>query len=248
MIKVILLAAGIGKRLINGNKDVQIPKCLVELETSKTILKINLEDLLSFREINDISIITGFKHKVIDDYLQANFPDYQNNIKTIYNPEYKKSVVFSVIKGFENIGKEKSALLLNGDTYFFKDVFDKVCDIADSNPDTISLFGHISESYYNDDILVEVVDKKVINIGKNLKTSNAVSSGAILLCNRGFDKYLDTIRNEPIQNLKTHHGIIQRIQRSGYYIEFIDLGVRSWLEVDTKEDLIRARNQMNKIN
>ena len=80
----------------------------------------------------------------------------------------------------------------------------------------------------------------MLNVGKNLNKANGVSSVAILMCNRGLQKYLDTINSEPIDQWKTHHGILQCISDSGCDIDFVDLGSRNWLEIDEKTDLDRA--------
>jgi len=162
-------------------------------------------------------------------------------IKTINNPNFNKSVTHSVIKGFKNIANTKSVLLLNGDTYFERDVFNKACEISQQGHDTITLFGHITNEYHEDDMLIHVVERKMLDVGKNLHKANGVSSGAILMSNRGLKEYLNTINSKPIDQLKTHHGILQLIRNSGFDIDFVDLGSRKWLEVDEQADLDRAR-------
>jgi choline kinase len=236
---VIILAAGKGKRLNTGSNKKNIPKCLVELNNSRTILELNIEKILSFSEIKHIYLVTGYKHKLVEDFLGATFP-YQKNIKTVYNPNFNKSVVYSVKKGFKNINKSDPMLLLNGDTYFDKDIFRQSIELSKKNHNTITLFGYITNEFYDDDMLINVVDGKMLNVGKDLKKTNGVSSGAILMCNRGLQKYLDTINLESIDQLKTHHSILQFISDSGFDIDFADLGKRTWLEVDEQADLDRA--------
>jgi len=91
-------------------------------------------------------------------------------------------------------------------------------------------------------MLINISDRKICNVGKNLKNANGISSGAIFMCNRGLKKYLDTINIESVDRFKTHHAILQFIQNSGYDIDFEELGSRNWFEVDDKEDLYRAKN------
>ena len=213
--------------MTTDHKRYNIPKCLVKLNNFKTLLELNLEKILSLNEVKHIYLVTGYKHKLIDQFLSTTFPD-QKNITTVYNPNFDNSVVYSVKKGFENINNSDSVLLLNGDTYFEKD-------------DTITLFGHITNEYHNDDMLINAIEGKMLNVGKDLKKANGVSSGAILMSNRGLKEYLNTINSKPIDQLKTHHGILQLIRNSGFDIDFVDLGSRKWLEVDEQADLDRAR-------
>jgi len=238
--KIIILAAGMGMRLNECYEHSQIPKCLVDLENHRTLLSANLKNIQSCDDIEDITIVTGYKHDKLEKYL-GNLPLNELNIKLIYNSEFQKSVIYSVWKGFENINKASSVLLLNGDTYFEKNIFTLSSKISHQDLDTITLFGHITNKFYDDDMLININEKTLLTVGKNLKRANGVSSGAILMCYGGLQKYLDTINIEPIERLKTHHGILQLISDSGFDIDFVELGSRVWLEVDNKEDLYRAK-------
>ena len=71
---VIILAAGKGKRLNTGSNKKNIPKCLVELNNSKTILELNLLKILSYSPINKIHIVTGYKHELVENYLSITYP------------------------------------------------------------------------------------------------------------------------------------------------------------------------------
>ena len=234
--KVIILAAGRGKRLNTDSKKKSIPKCLVELNNSKTILELNLLKILSHSAINKIHIVTGYKHELVENYLSITYP-HEPIIKMVKNLNFHKSVVYSVKTGFEDINNNDSVLLLNGDTYFESDIFNKSVDIYHKGYDSITLFGYLTKEYYDDDMLINVINGKMLNVGKDLKKANGVCSGAILMCKSGLQKYLDTINLESIDKLKTHHGILQFIMDTGYDIDFVDLGGRKWLEVDNQTDL-----------
>ena len=238
--KIIILAAGMGKRMNNVSKITQIPKCLVTLSDHRTIIGLNLENIQSFEGIESINIITGFKHNLVKEHLGNLFPN-KRNIKIIYNSNFQKSIIHSVLKGFESIKNTSSVLLLNGDTYFEKDVFVQASKIANQELDTVTLFGHITNEFYDDDMLINVNERKMLNVGKDLKKANGVSSGAILMCNRGLQKYLDTINLEFIDQLKTLHDILRFISDSEFDIDFVDLGSRSWLEIDEQTYLEHAR-------
>ena len=61
------------------------------------------------------------------------------------------------------------------------------------------------------------------------------------MCNLGLQKYLDTINLEFIDQLKTLHDILRFISDSEFDIDFVDLGSRSWLEIDEQTYLEHAR-------
>ena len=146
--KVIILAGGIGKRYNLGEaKPENIPKCLAFIKTKHTILDLNLKILLKYKEIEEILIVTGFKYKLVQNHLKLFYEEY-NNISTIFNPRYQDSVIYSVKKGFEKINKSKSVLLLNGDTYFHKDIFLNVLDISNTSDDSITIFGYSTKNFY----------------------------------------------------------------------------------------------------
>ena len=94
--KVIILAGGIGKRYNMGLIEKEnIPKCLLPVKSNYSILRMNLKNILRQKEISKVLIVTGFKKNLIEDHLETWFYG-QGNIQTIYNPEYNKSVIFSV--------------------------------------------------------------------------------------------------------------------------------------------------------
>jgi len=239
MNSIIILAAGIGRRFsIDSNKN-EIPKCLIELDNSKTILEMNLEKILSFNDIKHIYIVTGYKYELVKELLYLKYPSMPI-IKTVYNPDYEKSIMYSIKKGFENIINE-SVLLLNGDTYFEKDIITEAYKISQKDNDAITLFGYLTNEFYNDDMLLNVIGGKMYNVGKDIINANGVSSGAIHMCNRGLQKYINTINLKSINKMEIHHKILKFISESGYDIDFVNLGSRKWLEVDEITDLDQAK-------
>jgi len=80
--KIIMLAAGVGKRF---NQNVpylnEIPKCLVEIVDKKTILDINLENIFACSRTSEIFVITGFKSELIDRHIKATYCN-NDRIKT----------------------------------------------------------------------------------------------------------------------------------------------------------------------
>lgn len=239
--KVIILAAGRGKRLDIPEKN-KLPKCLLKIKNNETILELNLKNILSLNEIERVSIVTGFKHELVEEYVLSRYSG--NKIEFIFNSNFTETVIYSVRSGFANISKDRHILLINGDTLFNKNTFKKASEICFKNDSSITIFGCTANEVHQDDMKLLVHNDIAEKIGKNIEKANAISSGAILFCNDGVDKYSSVLKSEFINNFRTHHEILEFICRTGYKISFSDSYIRDWLEIDTKEDLLFATSQL----
>jgi len=237
--KVVILAAGIGRRFNkNLSEENTIPKCMTRINSDQCLLDLNLQRISKYEYIEEILIVTGHKAESINKHVKLN---YNNSpiINTIYNSKYKRSVIYSILSAFQSIIKsdENNVLILNGDTIFSDRTFCKIEDIVKKKINSISVLGSFEDNFLPDDMKVNVVNNKLIDVGKKIMNANAVSSGAILLCNKGLQKYIQTIFSEKIEALTTHHGILQLIREKGYEIDFSDLEKRDWYEIDTISDI-----------
>ena len=108
--KVIILAAGVGKRF--GAKH---PKALIQLENRETILHHQINALLQYLELNEILIILGYKKKLILN----EFP----NINYLVNHKYlQTNTSKSLLLGLNKLIGDDDILWLNGDVYFEQQV------------------------------------------------------------------------------------------------------------------------------
>lgn len=87
--KVIILAAGVGKRL--GKSGENKPKCLIKFD-GISLLRRHLQTLSNL-PIDEILVITGFQKHLIDNEIQA----VQTGIpvNTVYNPDFMLGSVVS---------------------------------------------------------------------------------------------------------------------------------------------------------
>ncbi|WP_018887663.1 phosphocholine cytidylyltransferase family protein [Paenibacillus massiliensis] len=105
--KLVILAAGIGSRLGEG-----IPKALVEIQASRTILDQQIENFRDIVGINNITVVVGFeKEKIMKLYPEVSY---------VYNENYlKTNTSKSLLLALENI-RDEDVIFVNGDTYFSK--------------------------------------------------------------------------------------------------------------------------------
>ena len=230
---------------MSNSTESLIPKCLHQISNNSTLLDFNLKNLLTIEAITSIDIVVGYKYKLVDKFLTKN--NYPKKIKTIINENYNKSVIYSVIKGFDNLTNSDTVLLLNGDTLYSKSILDKVVHINLKQKYPITLFGHLSNSFLDDDILVNISNNNVMGVGKVIERPNGTSSGAILFHNDGLKKYVEILKKQSIQKLNTHHGIINEMINSLYCkVGFVDLGSRKWIEIDNQRNLKNVQENLYK--
>ena len=108
--KAIIMAAGIGSRLKDVNKER--PKCLIEMEGVSLISR--SVSLLQEQGITDICVITGYKSELLHQELQS-------RVHYLHNP------YFQVTNSIASLWLAKDMLcddmiLLNGDLYYEEEV------------------------------------------------------------------------------------------------------------------------------
>ena len=82
--KAIILSAGQGRRLMPLTES--LPKCCLILE-GKTLLEHQVESLAA-NGIDDIVVVTGFGHRVVEDVVSR---IHGASVRTLYNPFYALS-------------------------------------------------------------------------------------------------------------------------------------------------------------
>jgi choline kinase len=208
----------------------------IDEANDKTILEANIENIKYCKCVNYLDIVVGYRHKMIERCLK-NVTLAPLKIGLKYNEKFRESVIFSVKKGFETL-KSENVLLLNGDTYFSKEIFMRACEVSSKKQNGITLFGTLTENYYEDDILINVIRGRVHNIGKHIIKYNGVSSGAILISGTELNTYKEILRKE---RGSTHHRVLNELINQGGKVNFYNTRKKKWLEVDNEEDLARAK-------
>lgn len=110
-VKVILLAAGTGKRL--GARTKKTPKCLVPLGGGENLLK---RYFRSFRALGlkDIVLVVGHqKEMILSEYVRTG---RGLRIRSIENEEYEKGSLLSLFKASEELNED--CLIMDADVYF----------------------------------------------------------------------------------------------------------------------------------
>ncbi len=116
MIKVILLAAGLSKRMKSENK-------LIKLYKNKPLINYSL-NVLKKSKVNKIIIVLGHQYKEVKKIIKKN-----KKIIFTYNKNYKKGMASSIKMGLKKVSKnDKGFIVAQSDMPFVKlSDINKIC-------------------------------------------------------------------------------------------------------------------------
>ena len=245
---IIILAAGVGKRLLPETENV--PKGMVKL-FDKSLIEMQL-DIFKKCGIDDISIVTGHLAEII------NFPSIN----------YFKNENFSTTHQNESIycAKQKlnDTIICYADLIFDISIIKKMINFkgdigiavkSDWKSNYVGRTLHpLSEA---DNVLIDE-SGKIIEIRKNIQKPNSNIGeflGIVRLSNKGSSLFLKRYSEPHVGTFHSSPSIKQSILPDMLQ-ELIDLGINvepvmiseKWSEVDTPQDLDFARKNFKNLN
>ena len=156
--KVILLNAGIGKRLAPITN--KIPKCLVRIKDDVTILDNQIKNLLKFN-LESFIILTGPFEEQIRNHMKKYFPSTQ--VQYINNPMYNKTnYIYSIHLAKKLINE--NVLITHGDLIFSEKLIAKLVESDDEN--CVLVNKEIPPPVK--DFKAMILNDRIYNIGVNL--------------------------------------------------------------------------------
>ena len=249
--KVIILAAGMGSRLRPLTNDK--PKCMIKL-LDQTLIERQIKIFHSYG-INDITIVTGYKSKVVD------IPDvnYVNNVN--YETTNMNESLFCALEP-----SNSPILVTYGDIVFEPKIVQQMLEIT--NDIRLAVRTDWKKYYQNrtmhplseaENVLIE--NGRILEIRKNISKSlenqqigeflgiALLSSDQIKIL---LEKYSDLKKN----HVGTFHSSssLSNAYLTDMLQEMIDCGATvkpvfiegKWFEIDTPEDLKNAEKLINK--
>ena len=249
--KVIILAAGMGSRLRPLTNDK--PKCMIKL-LDQTLIERQIKIFHSYG-INDITIVTGYKSKVVD------IPDvnYVNNVN--YETTNMNESLFRALKP-----SNSSVLVTYGDIVFEPKIVQQMLEIT--NDIRLAVRINWKEYYQNrtmhplseaENVLIE--NGRILEIRKNIsKSLENQQIGEFLGIMLLFPDQIKILLERYLALKKNHVGEFHNSSSlSNAYLtdmlqEMNDCGATvkpvfiegKWFEIDTPEDLKNAEKLINK--
>jgi len=219
-VKVIILAAGVGKRI--GRK---LPKCLTPLPSGKTILE-NQLDLLKANGLREIIVVVGFKKEVIMEY----YPQ----VLYLYNPLFHvTNTSKSLMLALEYLTPD-DILWLNGDVFFEEEVLRRVIVF----PGNAVAVNH---ARCGDEEVKFQTDKegRIIALSKTVNPAEGEAIGINKITRELFPIFLEKLR------LCNDHDYFEKAMemtiQEGYSFYPVDISDLKCVEIDFRKDLEAVR-------
>ncbi len=158
--KALILAAGFGSRLAPLTDDR--PKSMVAVN-GKPILKKQIENLIN-NGVTDITIVTGYKSDIIENFIMSNYP----NIKIIKSEDYANTNNMYSAYLAHNIMENENFIMMNADVFFDESIITEL--IKDEYKNAI-----VTEigSFNEESMKVIVKDNKITAISKQIPKEDA---------------------------------------------------------------------------
>jgi len=223
--KIGILAAGIGSRL--GNP---FPKPLTPLNNGKSIMRMQIDNLTEFYNIDDISIVVGFKK----DLIMERFPE----VTYIYNPFFDRTNTSkSLLKALKK-NKDKSVLWLNGDVVFDAQLLKKLTPFISKKQSFVSVN---TSKVADEEVKYTLKDGYISSLSKSVKNGLGEAVGINFIAADDINSFIDRLE-ECDDNDYFERGLELAIEKDRVKIQAIDISDFDCMEVDFKEDLENANN------
>ena len=228
--KAVILSAGRGDRI----SSLGLPKPLIEIEGLSLLERTIL--FFTYLKVREFVIVVGYRAVQIKDFLEARSISKQIEITWVENKEFNRGNGVSALCAQDYV--ENQFLLSMVDHLYdpvpFLDFPSKKGDLVcavDSQPRFADPQG-ATKVLFEDGIIRE--------IGKNLKRYNALDCGLFLCSEKIFPVLKETIKEgkEEWDEAKDRFARI-------YGAKFFDIKGGFWTDVDTPEDLIRAKKLLS---
>jgi len=237
-VKVVILAAGQGKRLLPLTED--IPKCLLDIG-GRRLLERQI-DAFAASGATEIVVITGYGAAQVSEVLEqlrGSVPGVE--LKTTFNP------FFGVADNLASCwmarhDMDRDFILVNGDNLFQANMVEQLLKAKDA-PITVAIAR--KQQYDNDDMKVMLDGERLTEIGKTLPvdTVDAESIGMLLFRGDGPSYYRDALEEAMMETSGLRQWYLSVINALAKQVSVMTQPVDGieWCEVDFPADLQQAR-------
>ena len=239
--QVVILAAGSGKRLKYLTKDV--PKPMVEIN-NKPLIGYTLEILFKIKEVNEVIIVTGYRHEIIESYVKSVFHDNISKVKFVHNEDFFKGSVITIRKAKDFIND--TFLITNADHIFPLSLLSKIV----KEKEDVTIGCDCDRNLTNDDMKVYFEDNVLIKMGKKLDKYDSGYIGLTVVDKSLISDYFDCA-NAALKK-KGEQAVVEDIllelSSKGVNIHKCDLSNFGWFEIDTPGDYEIAKKGLKNEN
>ncbi len=231
-VPAVILAAGQGTRLRNGNGGNLKPLTKIG---SLTLLE---RDVGSCEEagVEECLVVCGYGADRLVPHVREIDMRSKLSVRAILNPNWMEGNGTSVLAAQPYVSTP--FLLLMCDHICDPEILRSLLSIDPSPATLLAIDRRIDEVFdLPDATKVQCNSNKILKIGKELGYFNAIDTG-FFLCRHSL---FDALRIARTQGDTSLSGGIRELSRVGK-MKAMDIGVRCWLDVDTPESLVYAES------
>lgn len=231
--KAIIMAAGIGSRIqgVIGNK----PKCLIMADEETLIGR--MVRILKSRNINDITVITGYKSQLIHDELGSKVGYFHNPLYSVTNSITSLWLAKELLDG--------DVILMNADLY----VEENVIDIALAQTRHVAMLSDCTR-IEDADFRFAVNGDRIVKTGNQLKNHETdCEYVGIVRIDESFIAEFKTRLEHMVQRADFRNwweGVLYSFIDDGMAIYHKDVMGTFWTEVDHLGDYHRLQGWLAK--
>ncbi len=223
--KIIILAAGIGSRL--GNP---FPKPLTPLKNGKSIMQMQVDNLTTKYDVDDINVVVGFKKNLI----MERFPE----LTYVYNPFFDRTNTSKSLLQALKKHKGKSVLWLNGDVVFDQRLLDVIHPYVFEKKSFVAVN---TSKVADEEVKYTLKDGYIHKLSKEVKNGLGEAVGINFIASTDIKSFIHRLQEcEP--NDYFERGLELAIEKDGVKIEAVDISAYNCMEVDFAEDLENVNN------
>lgn len=229
--KAVILAAGRGSRLYPLTAN--IPKCMVKVG-GRPLIDRQIESIESIG-IKDILVVVGYQKEVIQKHLgnrvrYREYSDYAktNNLHTLWNVRDE---------------------LNSGFICFFADLLFDFAVLEDLAKNTDDICVVIDTSQILDGTMrIKINQGNCVGMGDHPVTKSEASGnfiGIAKFSNKGSELLLEQMAGMVAAHQNDYYtAALNKLIAKGQKIGYLDIKNRTWVEIDTLEDLKRAEKEL----
>ena len=232
----VILAAGKGERI--SNTDEFVAKPLIKIFDASLIER-SIKNLINNLNVKKIYIVTGFNHEEINDHLVKLKNKLSLNVEVVFAKNWEKGNGASFLAILDKMNHQQFYLLM-ADHLFNNEFYNAISKYKMNNKSYLIISRTLSSlNDFNDATKVNVVDDKINDIGKSINDNNAFDTGFFILNSDEFNNVNKLSVREKLSLSEVIQELVQ--QKKLYFIEVLE---DSWLDIDTSQDLTKAKNYL----
>ena len=232
----VILAAGKGERI--SNTDEFVAKPLIKI-FDVSLIERSIKNLINNLNVKKIYIVTGFNHEEINDHLVKLKNKLSLNVEVVFAKNWEKGNGASFLAILDKMNHQQFYLLM-ADHLFNNEFYNAISKYKMNNKSYLIISRTLSSlNDFNDATKVNVVDDKINDIGKSINDNNAFDTGFFILNSDEFNNVNKLSVREKLSLSEVIQELVQ--QKKLYFIEVLE---DSWLDIDTSQDLTKAKNYL----